>query len=97
MAQLCLSRGSFVSHETMCDVGVPFACCIQSLHYLRGGKCFHNSVAPFAGVFTLGDRPREVSLNITESLDSRLRETANGRTDHVTVISPHLPFTVCRY
>ena len=50
MAQLCLSRGSFVSHETMCDVGVPFACCIQSLHYVRGGNFFlvEEDMCPFS-------------------------------------------------
>ena len=28
---------------------------------------------------------------------SRLRQTANGRSDHVIMISPRLPFTVCRF
>ena len=31
------------------------------------------------------------------SYDSRLRQTADGRRDHVTIISPHFPFTVCRF
>ena len=29
--------------------------------------------------------------------DSRFRQKANGRSDHVSMFSPHSPFTVCRF
>ena len=42
--------------------------------------------------------PSKISIIIiSEILDSRFQQTANGRSDHVTMISPRLPFTVCHY